>query len=101
MIKVFQANLNALQHYRVAPIRSKIVLFQAGNLRARSTISKLSTRFALSSVVRFWDRHSAGGCELIKVPGDHMSIMSPPAIGVISERVREAIAGDTRYVASA
>jgi thioesterase domain-containing protein len=51
----------------------------------------LSTRFALSGVVRFWDRHSAGGCELVKVPGDHMSIMSAPAIGVIAERVRRAI----------
>jgi thioesterase domain-containing protein len=83
---------------QVSPIRSRTVLFQASNL-LRSTISKLLMRRALSSATRFWDRHSAG-CELVKVPGDHMSIMTAPAIGIIAERLRKEMNGE-RYAASA
>jgi len=100
MIKVFQANMHALQHYRVSSIDSNIALFQAIDPNIRSTLSKISTRLALFGAARFWDRHSATGCEVVKIRGNHGSIMSVPAVSVIAERMRQAIVGNARYANS-
>jgi thioesterase domain-containing protein/acyl carrier protein len=82
MVKIFQANLQALQRYDARHFDGRLVLFQAKDVRQQR---------ALSLAFRYWDEHAAAGCELIPVPGDHMSIMGPPAIAVIAERIRRAI----------
>jgi amino acid adenylation domain-containing protein len=75
MLAVFQANQRSLHTYEVPLFDGRVVLFAADEGMAP---------------FQFWNAHAAGGCELVRVPGDHVSIIRPPAVGVVADRVRQA-----------
>jgi thioesterase domain-containing protein len=92
MLAVFQANLRALHTYDVPLFDGSVVLFRATGASDRTTSR------ASSAALRFWSAHAAAGCELVHVPGHHMSIVKPPAVAIIAERIRRAFLASARQI---
>jgi thioesterase domain-containing protein len=47
-----------------------------------------------------WSRLALGGVEVVDVPGDHMSMMQKPNVGVLAARIDDALQQATDRVNS-
>jgi thioesterase domain-containing protein len=84
MVAVYQANIRACERYEAPIFDGGITLFQP------SSKGWLNGRY-LKSVSRFWQRHAISGCDTIRVPSDHMTIVKSPAVGIIAGRLRQQL----------
>jgi thioesterase domain-containing protein len=78
---VFQANLRALQRYRPARAPQRITLLQAGEPLVAGQRPDL---------VAGW-RSLASGVDVYVVPGNHYSMLRPPHVRAIADRLRACL----------
>ena len=43
-----------------------------------------------------WSRYAIDELDIIEVPGDHYSIVKPPHVGILAEKLIAKLAGDAR-----
>ncbi len=78
-----QRRLRAASRYRPPPYPGAITLFKA---RARPLTRALEPDLG-------WGRVALGGVDVLRVPGNHRSMIQPPYVGMLARRLGELIAG--------
>ena len=86
---VAEANKIAIQNYVASPRRGKSVLFAAQNGL------KLKLAAAENSDDLGWSRYAVDQLDVVEVPGDHYSILKPPHVGVLAEKLAAKLSGQT------
>ena len=82
------ANVSSVEGYEARPCSSRLLVVHAAD-----------EEFDDPEVVRAgfgWGPYAAGGIEVIEVPGDHMSILEEPNVGILADEIRASIATATR-----
>jgi thioesterase domain-containing protein len=67
--------------YRPAPFMFDLVVFKATGIR----------RYGLKDRMADWKKQAVKGLKFIEVPGDHVSIMEEPNVGVLAKRICENV----------
>jgi len=80
-LAVYKANIVAGSRHRLAPYPGKITLLQ----------SEERVAMAEHSPSNGWCKLALGGCDTYIVPGTHMTLMQPPAVTALAERLRECL----------
>jgi amino acid adenylation domain-containing protein len=81
LAQVFQANMQAFQHYQPAPVDVRIDLIQA----------KDSIDPARTSHLDEWRRLALGGVAVRTVMGDHYTLLQKPHVGAVAEWLRDRL----------
>jgi phthiocerol/phenolphthiocerol synthesis type-I polyketide synthase E len=78
--RVLRAKSRTLAVYRPAPVATRAVVLRAGTDRrqARRLLGRLAPLYAQ-------------GVEIHPVPGDHWSLLTPPHVGVLAQRLRTVL----------
>jgi thioesterase domain-containing protein len=71
----------ATRSYIPQPYRGRVLLFKR--------TQNLTGRFRLPDCG--WNRLIQGGPEIIEIPGDHLSLIAEPSVGMIAEELNAAI----------
>ncbi|HSK77828.1 MAG TPA: amino acid adenylation domain-containing protein [Thermoanaerobaculia bacterium] len=81
LFQIFRGNVQAMLKYRPKPFGGRVTLFQAASRAAgASRSSKLG-----------WGRWARGGMDIVKVPGDHHSIVRVPDVETLAEQLDSRI----------
>ena len=80
-LRVYKSNIVAGCSYRLAPYPGRITLLQSEERAA----------LAEQDPEKGWCKLALNGCELHIVPGTHMTLMQPPAVTTLAERLRECL----------
>ena len=78
LFRVFKHNARAMRSYRPRPVQCQVTIFRCSEAAARS----------LQDLTMGW-KNLAPEVKVEIVPGDHYSIMRPPEVHVLAERLRE------------
>lgn len=82
------ANVRSVEDYEARPCSSALLVVHAAG-----------EEFDDPDVVRTgfgWGPYAAGGLEVVDVPGDHMSMLEEPNVGVLAEQIRVSMSNATR-----
>ncbi len=74
---VFQANVKAIVEYEAEPCRSRLTVF-----RAEEKATPMHEDPFLG-----WGELTAGGVEVIEVPGNHVAMFREPAVEIVAKRL--------------
>jgi thioesterase domain-containing protein/acyl carrier protein len=83
-----QATLQAARKYNPGCYEGRVVLFQIEDWEFYSGF-----RFAVDPDFG-WEEWCRGGLEVVRVPGDHLSMMNEPAVTKVAERILSRLAQD-------
>ncbi|WP_156754939.1 type I polyketide synthase [Actinokineospora pegani] len=76
------------ENYHPKPYSGRVVLFRAKEPHPLTT--QLDPRYKRTDDTLGWDEH-AGALEIVKVPGDHLTMIDPPNVAVIARELRAAL----------
>jgi thioesterase domain-containing protein len=79
--EIVDANLRALARYRPRPYPGKVTLF-----RAQERHPAVYDRQLLG-----WGYLAQGGIDIYEIPGDHVTIVKPPGLDVLVDRLKTAL----------
>ena len=80
-LRVYKSNIVAGRRHRLEPYPGRITLLQT---EERAAIAEQNSGEG-------WCRLALGGCDVRIVPGTHMTLMQPPAVATLAERLRECL----------
>ena len=83
LLNVFKANGLALSRYSPRVFPGRVLLFQAGDRSGR----------ILEGPTMGWGELASGGVSAHVIPGDHYSMMKPPAVQRVAEILKAAMEG--------
>jgi thioesterase domain-containing protein len=81
--RIAERHYRAVLAYRPEPYAGRVTLFRS---RFQSPFLGLGFRMG-------WERVARGGVEVLTVPGGHLSMLVPPAVDVLADKMRSALAG--------
>jgi phthiocerol/phenolphthiocerol synthesis type-I polyketide synthase D len=82
---IMKATWEFAREYRPGYYRGRVVLLRRGDHEVRSGI-RYETEPTLG-----WGKWSQGGVEIIRIPGDHMSMMEEPAVSKVAEEMLDVL----------
>jgi thioesterase domain-containing protein len=77
LYRVFESNLRALGRYVPGPYGGRVTLFRASRTLVPGSVGSAGG----------WERWAAGGVEAHELQGDHHSILQPPEVQTLAERL--------------
>lgn len=83
LYQVFRTHFLAFLGYRPMPISAPLVLFQAAE-----SFAQFGARHEVQ-----WRRLTCGGLTLFRIPGDHYSLLTQPAAGMVAKQLQEYLEG--------
>ena len=85
LYEIFRTTRRALERYRPAPRTGRLTLLLAARRPAAT-----NGRSAVDPAAA-WAALAAGGAELVSLPGDHYSILRPPAVAGLATALRRRL----------
>jgi thioesterase domain-containing protein len=80
-LRVYQANMRAINRYRLTPCTTDITLLATDELR-----TKYDPATAMG-----WQPLTTGRVHILPVPGDHMSLLKEPNVAAVAARLTECL----------
>ncbi len=88
LARLAEAQMRALQRHSAAPLPVRVTLFQTDEVYAGRSERDLAPG---------WRALATGGVELHRVPGNHYTVVRPPHVAALAERLRACLeAAETR-----
>ncbi|WP_007513224.1 type I polyketide synthase [Pseudofrankia saprophytica] len=84
------ADARIAERYRPRPYAGRVVLFRAASAH-RVTVT-LDPRYDRAETALGWDSYCSD-LDVVVVPGDHTSVIDPPAVGLIADHLGVVLAG--------
>lgn len=88
-LRVYKTN-SMINYYPHAVIPAPITLFRAEE-QEQSTMPSAKEKTFGDSAAWVWDRFAKGPVEVVTVPGNHTTMMKPPNVQVLAERLKECL----------
>ena len=84
LLKVYVSIDEAMANYEPQASAVKVTLLRAADNRVEET--------ELDEPMMGWKELALGGVEVYEVPGDHFTMVQPPHVQILAERLRECLA---------
>jgi thioesterase domain-containing protein/acyl carrier protein len=93
VVELYRANRRALARYRPLPSRIPVTLLVATENTVQSLSNIVPLRRPTESAALGWEPVCAGEFDVIRVPGNHFSMLLPPHVDEVAARCRTYLAG--------